>query len=104
MRQPRLKYILGSESRNTSSPARTKSVSSDNRSQSNGNLADLEKIAKKDKTTLSRLKRTFSNRGQKIMEKISTSNLKRSTSRELLCKLQHSPRGVSRSATNLSSL
>ena len=101
MRQPRLKYILGNESRNTSSPARTRTL---DHPETNGNLAELEKITKKDKTTLSRLKRTFSNRGQKIMEKISTSNLKRSTSRELLFKLQHSPRGVSRSATNLSSM
>lgn len=95
MRQPRLKHILAGESRNTASPVRVyKTLPKD---------TDFEKHSKKEKTTLSRLKRNFSTRGQKIMEKISSGNLGRSNSREMLYRIQHSPR-ISRSSDNLTQL
>ena len=62
-----------------------------------------DKKGKKDKTTLSRLKRTFSNRGQKLMEKLGGGRLQRSTSRENLIahsKLEQSER-ISRSTPML---
>ena len=65
-----------------------------------------DKKGKKDKTTLSRLKRTFSNRGQKLMEKIGGGKLQRSTSRENLVaqsKLQQSER-ISRSTPMLAQI
>ena len=66
-----------------------------------------EKRRIKEKTTLSRLKRTFSNRGQKIMDKISSSgNLKRSSSRDNLGTQSQVPQNerISRSTSHLAQL
>lgn len=77
-RQSQLANILGRDSNNSSnnSPSRY------TRANDGLHKPDEEERRKKEKTTLSRLKRTFSNRGQKIMEKISAGNMRRTPSRE----------------------
>eukprot|EP00111_Clytia_hemisphaerica_P003993 TCONS_00011432-protein len=100
-RQTQLANILGSESNSTSAVAIGANGNSDPR------LVEEEEKRRKEKTTLSRLKRTFSNRGQKIMEKISSSgNLKRSSSRDNLGTQSQMPQNerISRSTSHLAQL
>ena len=61
---------------------------------------------RKEKTTLSRLKRTFSNRGQKLMEKLGGNGLKRASSRENLSQQAKVPQSqrISRSTSHLSQM
>jgi len=107
MRQSQLANILGSETTCSSGGA----CAGPNKSPAHSEDTDSQKSEddekrKKDKTTLSRLKRTFNNRGQKLMEKISSGNVKRSSSRENLgvqSKLPQSER-ISRSTSHLAQL
>ncbi|XP_065661203.1 kinesin light chain isoform X3 [Hydra vulgaris] len=97
MRQSQLASILGAD--NSMSPPVLNKISPKTEEIS----PEEEEKRRKDKTTLSRLKRTFSNRGQKLMEKISSGNLKRSSSREnlgLSSKVPQSER-MSRSTSHL---
>jgi len=100
MRQSQLANILGGEpgAASTSGASSMKSEDSDAKSE--------DEKRKKDKTTLSRLKRNFSNSGQKLMEKISSGNIKRSTSRENLGVQSKHPQSdrISRSTSHLSQL
>lgn len=105
MRQSQLANILGSETGGSPGNAFSSSKSSHSEDTDSQKSEDDEK-RKKDKTTLSRLKRTFNNRGQKLMEKISSGNVKRSSSRENLgvqSKVPQSER-ISRSTSHLAQL
>lgn len=109
MRQSQLANILGGETppgggNNSPGGGSSGAKSSPNSEDSDSREDDAKR--KKDKTTLSRLKRTFNNSGQKLMEKISSGNVKRSSSRENLgvqSKLPQSER-ISRSTSHLSQL
>ena len=104
MRQSQLANILGSETTCTSGGSGSKSPAHSEDTDSLKSEDDEKR--KKDKTTLSRLKRTFNNRGQKLMEKISSGNVKRSSSRENLgthSKMPQSER-ISRSTSHLAQL
>ncbi|XP_057316530.1 kinesin light chain-like isoform X1 [Hydractinia symbiolongicarpus] len=107
MRQSQLASILGTDGGNGSASSGVgASLKSSSRSEDLDGRMEEEEKRRKDKTTLSRLKRTFSNRGQKIMEKISSGNLKRSSSRENLgmqSKIPQSDR-ISRSTSHLAQL
>jgi len=112
MRQSQLANILGSE--NSSSASSTTSIPGGVKNAMMGGMRteefdlrmDEEEKRRKEKTTLSRLKRTFSNRGQKLMEKISSGNMKRASSRENLGLQSKVPQNerISRSTSHLAQL